>query len=174
MAVTFVVETGAGLPTATSYVAVATATQYVMDYIEDATDWTASSDDQKKRALNVATQFLDGKYRMLFKGTRTTEDQALCWPRYGVIDRDGYELDDDAVPAAVEHATVEVANYYINEGEAWPDVDNAGSVKSESIKIGEIAIAKEYAGSNAGSEIQTKVSSLLIDVVDSFLLLRRA
>lgn len=61
----------------------------------------------KEKALIWATRLLDNLLE--WYGTRKEDDQALRWPRYGVLDRDGDEYDYDTVPADIEKATAELA-----------------------------------------------------------------
>ena len=54
-----------------------------------------------------ATAFIDMRYGGRFKGVRSTAEQALLFPRYGISDNDGYVLEN--VPTAVKRATCEAA-----------------------------------------------------------------
>lgn len=71
--------------------------------------WTGT-DAAKEAALIRATQWLDGRYRSSFPGTRTNgREQALAWPRSGVVDEFGASIDSAAIPAEIMLATCEAA-----------------------------------------------------------------
>jgi hypothetical protein len=53
----------------------------------DVTAWASATTDQRNRALFTATQRLD---RERFLGARSTDTQALQWPRTGVRKPDTY------------------------------------------------------------------------------------
>lgn len=160
MAINFVVEDGTGLSDATSYISLADADQYVEDYVANASDWNSAVDDVKKQALNVASQFIDIQYVPL-QGVRIKEEQALNWPRSYVIDRDGYSVDSDIVPKRVEQAAVEVALYFITNGEVYSQLDSEGRLQAQRITIDVITIQKQWSGSNPQSALKSKVDGFL-------------
>jgi hypothetical protein len=55
----------------------------------------------------MATRGLDAQLRWM--GSAVSEAQALGWPRVGVIGRNGFELDSNAIPLEVQQATCEYA-----------------------------------------------------------------
>ena len=73
MAIQFVVETGAALSNATSYVSIAEYKQY---YENRGIDYTAVADATIQAKLNIATEYIDNNYT--FSGRIVDEDQALC------------------------------------------------------------------------------------------------
>ena len=106
-----VVETGAGLETAESFVSVADA-----DARHTAlgnTAWTGT-DAVKEAALRRATQYMEQAYRSSWKGTRVLRAQALSWPRYGAV-VDGYDLDSNYVPTEVANACADLALKALSE-----------------------------------------------------------
>ena len=74
---------------ANSYQTLADAQAIVDGMVQDAdvTAWAAATTDAKNRALYTATQRLD---RERFIGARSTDTQALQWPRTGVRKPDTY------------------------------------------------------------------------------------
>lgn len=101
----FIVEDGSGLSTATSYVSVADADSYATD--RNNTDWIALSNEAKQFSLINATDYIDNNYS--WNGTKYTKDQALQWPRSGATDVDGYAIDVDEIPIKVKNAVIEAA-----------------------------------------------------------------
>lgn len=91
--------------TANSYVTLAEAEAYMVGRLA-VTNWDAATDDEKNRSLKMATDELE-KYE--YKGIRTTQAQRLQWPRYDVLDRDGWAYDQDTVPRPIKEATYELA-----------------------------------------------------------------
>jgi hypothetical protein len=76
-----IVEDGSGLANAESYASVADATAYHASRGNAA--WALASTLNQEIALRNATDYLERKY--VFRGTRKTLQQALLWPRVGVI-----------------------------------------------------------------------------------------
>jgi hypothetical protein len=112
-----VVETGAGLSTAESYVSVADADAY-----HAARGNTAWADldtlEEKEPALRRATDYMLQVYRSRWKGTRMQATQALDWPRSGVytepfmhgaVGEYPYLVPDDEVPVEIARACAKLA-----------------------------------------------------------------
>lgn len=76
-----------------------------------ATVWTAATDATKEAALVWATQLLDDGIKWV--GVVTDLEQALAWPRSGIVDREGRLVDNDAIPSQVKDATAELARLLI-------------------------------------------------------------
>ena len=87
MAIT--IDATVGGASANSYLTLADAQALIDGMVEndDVTAWASATEDQKNRALYSATQRLD---RERFLGARSTDTQALQWPRTGVRKPDTY------------------------------------------------------------------------------------
>lgn len=112
-----------------SYATLAEANEYHVARLHNA-DWTDATDIVKEAALIWAARTLDAN--MYWNGRRTTEEQALDWPRYGVTDKDDYFIDDDIVPIEVKNAQSELAFLLIKEDRtvsADPSADNVSELK---------------------------------------------
>lgn len=80
---TILVEDGTVVASANSYVSVAYADSYFENLGQ--TLWTeTASDEAKESALIKGAQYLQQKYRLLWKGSRVNAFQSLDWPRRGV------------------------------------------------------------------------------------------
>lgn len=80
---TIIVEDGTVVDGANSYVSVAYADSYFENLGQ--TLWTeTASDEAKESALIKGAQYLQQKYRLLWKGSRVNAFQSLDWPRRGV------------------------------------------------------------------------------------------
>lgn len=79
---TIEVEDGTGKATAVSY---ATAAEFVAYHTARANVTIAEADtDQIEAALVKAADYMEQKYRMLWRGSRSTTTQRMSWPRRGV------------------------------------------------------------------------------------------
>ena len=112
----------------------------------------AGVDEEKQAALLKAVQYVDGHYRTRWKGARTNRLQALCWPRTGARDADGWAIDSDEIPQEVKDAVCEAALRAMT-GELAPDLERGGQVQSET--VGPISVT--YA---PGASATTKYSIL--------------
>jgi hypothetical protein len=122
VAIPFVVEDGTGLVDATSFI----STDYFDNYFNTRGNATvvAWAADRKQKNINIATAYLCSYYRDRFKGRRATKDQALEFPRYGVVlDGDGADsfmpgfgpitngfiVNSNEIPRVVKDAVCEMA-----------------------------------------------------------------
>lgn len=148
-----VVEDGTGLSTADAYISIADANTYIAAYKSDVTAWDLASVADKEVAARQATLWLDGKF--VWRGTRSSEAQALLWPRYAAYDDDGYLL--DAVPEKLVQATAEVMYLIINGETITETVSRGTQVISE--KVGDIEV--EYSPGAGQQPVFPEVMRLL-------------
>ena len=85
MPITLIKEDGTGKADANAYAAVADGDAYHAGHLY-ASAWTAATADQKAVALVMASRLIDAEYQ--FGGVKTTDSQALLWPRYRCVDPD--------------------------------------------------------------------------------------
>lgn len=143
---TFVVEDGTGLATATSYVSLADAELYVADFHPTDSNWSGASDANKQLALMKATQYLDMVYGMRWKGQRSQTDQALDWPKFDVYDSDDLLIEHDVVPIKITHATLEIALRVLAGDSLLAPVGTGDQRLTEkSVKVGSIAVSSKFA-----------------------------
>uniref|UniRef100_A0A6M3LG78 Putative tail protein n=1 Tax=viral metagenome TaxID=1070528 RepID=A0A6M3LG78_9ZZZZ len=110
MALVMTVEYGDGSATANSYCALATADDYHDSRLHVA-DWSSAVTATKEAALVWSTRLMDDL--LAWNGWKYTETQALEWPRDGVYDKSGYEIDVDEIPTFLQNATAEFARTLI-------------------------------------------------------------
>jgi hypothetical protein len=149
MAVT--IDATVGGANANSYLTLAAAQAIVDGFIQDddVIAWASATTDQKNRALFTATQRLD---RERFLGARSTDTQALQWPRTGVRRPDTYintyavgfpfrittdYFDDNEIPVQVQYAEVVLAVYLNNNTDA---LGLSGLEDYKNVKIGSIDV----------------------------------
>ena len=123
----------AGAATANSYASVAEADAYLA-VRGDTSTWTALTPGEKESKLQWSAIYID---TLTFKGTRSTSTQALQWPRIGVWDRDGFEV--DGIPQALKNAQAEMAFQLIAND--W--TQGLGPVSNETLSVGSISLGRE-------------------------------
>lgn len=133
---TFTVEDGTGLADANAYVSVADADSYFS--LRGNAVWTGS-DAVKQAAIVQATDYLDATYR--WKGAIESLTQALSFPRIGIYDPQGRDI-DSIVPQKVKDACCELAVVALS-GALLGNTSNSDYVTRE--KVGEIEV--EYSAS---------------------------
>lgn len=126
--------------------------------------WTGT-DALKEAAIRRATAFLSSAFS--WQGLRTHgRDQALAWPRSGVVDREGYGIVSDTIPIEIRQALAEIAlRELVTPGSMTPDFAANELAKRE--KVGEIEI--EYALANLTAEAARPVLLVVKDLVGQFM-----
>lgn len=170
------VETGAGILGADSYVATADCVQYAT-----ARGLDFASDDLGDAALRRATSYIDNTYRVQFPGYRTfRRAQALEWPRtnayytyaeprgdtpYFVDPRMLYPFDligANTIPPEIIAATCEAAvREYAEPGALLPDLERGGLINSLKASSVEIRYAGGAPGQTAFQAIEAALSGLI-------------
>lgn len=154
---TLIVEDGTGLSTAESFCSIADATSYHAKYGNEA--WLSQPDSEREIHLRRATQFLEAEFRGRWKGIRVKTEQALAWPRYDVCDEDEAWVSSSAVPVQVRDATAILALISATET-LVPDLE-AGAVKRERVKVGDIEEETEYVGAKRERKSYTLAEQML-------------
>jgi hypothetical protein len=126
-----VIDATPGSPTANSFATIAEGNAYHEGHMTpDA--WTDASTDEKSRALVTATRLLT--YHLDWIGRASTSEQALAWPRYAALTRNGYLFASDVVPQAVKDATIELARLLL-EGAVTVTVNDLDELKAGPISL---------------------------------------
>ena len=126
-----VTETGAGLADAESYASVDAADAY---HEGRNIGWLDLALPEKEAALRLATDYLHQRFTGAWQGLRVRVDQALDWPRSGVI-VDGIEQRYTVLPVQLVRATCEMA---LKAASQPLTTDETAAVKSE--KVGPIEV----------------------------------
>lgn len=162
MAITIIIEDGSGVVSANSYTTVSGCDAYLERYGE--ASWASSSitTTMKQNALLKAMKYLD---YLPWKGKRVSSDQALSWPRSGVVNADGYDVDEDVVPQEVIAAQCELALRSLPSSSTalQPDLIRGGLESSNSIG----AIVVKYLPSAPARPTITVVDDLLRGLIKS-------
>lgn len=134
MAISFVVEDGTGKSNASSYESVGGADDFV-GLNKHETAWSSATNAQKENALMRASIILDDN--MVWFGSMAVSNQALQWPRLGVSDRYGNEIDSKTIPTWLKHATAELARHlHSDDRDADPDTLGFSSMSVRGLSIG--------------------------------------
>lgn len=134
------VETGAGVASAASYAAVATADTYWSERAHNAlaATWAAATAPNKEGALREATDYLDASFGQYYRGKRAGRVQGLEWPRSDALDDSDVPL--PGLPFELVKATCELAARALSARLA-KDQDRGGMVKRVRV---EGAVEKEW------------------------------
>lgn len=125
MAVIFIVEDGSIITDANSYCTV----EYFIQYWENrGRDFTKHPVPTIETLLIRATEKIDQNYN--WQGTPYNTEQPLEWPRCGMYDSKGNDIDCDVIPDELKNACAAMAAYICDNGD--PD-DNEDGIKSKSI-----------------------------------------
>lgn len=138
MAVTIIVETGAGIADANSYVSIADITEWALTNPHDST-WASLIDANKNGYAAMACRILNEQ--MDWAGWQTDADQSLDLPRSGLTDKNGNSVDDDEIPDAVKNAQSELARL-LAISDRTGDADTAGF---KEIGVGSIKLVVDSA-----------------------------
>jgi hypothetical protein len=156
--ISFAVEDGTGLSGSTSYVSVEEADNIAVLNIHNSDEWLELPLEKKRNLLMYTTLVLDS--RTTWRGIRTTDVQALAWPRTGVVDNYKNTLSPTAIPYNLRVAVVELAKHTLTEDRLskW----QPESIVSE-IKVDTIAVKFANAGDVAMG--QYKVPEIVTDLL---------
>ena len=127
-----VVNATAGAKTANSHTTLAEADTYHEGHSQGAL-WAAATEDKQNRALVTATRQINAWFE--WDGDVAFADQALLWPRIGVIGRTGYLLDSTTIPPVIRDATSELARSRLTDAGPTDDADDIHRLKAGPVDI---------------------------------------
>lgn len=135
-----------------------------------AAEWTAANTAAREAALIAATQILEQEEWTGYK-VHNLADNALSWPRSGVLNRDGQAYPSDSVPAAIQYATAELAALILagDVGGAGEAAAGASSSEVSAIKVGEIELKYDTAVAAATSGYESGHSSAVDLLIKPFI-----
>lgn len=109
MSIELIIEDGSIVENANSYIDMDFADSFHNTHGNE--NWlNIESEIDKKRRLIRAAFYIDNKYKSRFKGTKTSVDQYLEWPRINVI-IDDFQFENNKIPLLLKQAQAEAANY---------------------------------------------------------------
>ncbi len=166
MAIELILENGSGVENANTYADLAFCNTYHANLGNDGWDGT---DEEKKQAILRAMAWME---TLSWAGVKLDIDNALEWPREGVVTPNGYDFPEDSVPWQVQDAVCEGALVEIVAKNALrPELSRGGAIKSQRV---EGAVSVEYfAGAPSGVKY-TAINKLLLPYLKSVTQVRRA
>jgi hypothetical protein len=117
-----------------SLITVARADEIINERSGDLSDWTGASQQEKERDLISATRLLSQRR---YKGYKTSNTQALPFPRIGICDEDDILYNSALIPKPVEYATAELA-FVLRRDPTL--LDDTGLENFDSISTGDTSI----------------------------------
>lgn len=153
--------------TAKSATAVAYDTAANADAYFDArgiTAWTGT-DTAKEQALIKGADYLERRYAGRWLGVKTTQAQALAWPRGWLNDLDGYPVDADTIPENIKRANFEAALLILGGTDLEPVLTRGNAVTKKRVKAGPVETETEYLAGASARDIVTKIDGLLTGFV---------
>ena len=161
-----IVEDGTGIAGADSYADRAFIDTYWLNrpQSDNAATWAAADDATKDGAAREATGFIDATYGPHYRGTRTSYDQGLLWPRDGATDDDGSDL--PALPAELQRGVAELAARAL-VGTLAEDSPRGGQIKSKSEQVGPIKESIEYVSGAPAATTYGILDGMLDPILDS-------
>lgn len=137
-----VVEDGTGKADGEVLISVDDADAYFL--ARGVTEWTGT-DTAKEAALRRGWEWIETRFLGTWKGAKSFTGQALEWPRTGVIDANGEELDGDAIPVRLARANAEAALIFLGGTDPLAPA-TGGAVKRLMVKAGPVEKETEYEG----------------------------
>lgn len=128
-----IVETGAGVPSADSWVSLANAATHFTNY---GGFWTGE-DAAKEAALRRAALWLSTAIR--WNGAKAYAGNILAWPRTGTADCDASEIAGNVIPQAVIMAQLAAASAELQSpGILTPSITPGAQTKREKVDVIEV------------------------------------
>jgi hypothetical protein len=139
---TFIVEDGTGVDDANALITLA---EYRAHFTDRGVDTSAQDDATVQAAIVVATDYIEQRWESCLLGQREHDNQCVSFPRDGICDYAGEEL-DGVVPKQVKRAVIEYARIAISQSLLQtPTVDESGkAVKRTREKVGPIETETEF------------------------------
>lgn len=133
MAITLVVETGAGIAGANTYYSLASANSYFQS--RGVTTWEDADSADKQVSLIKATSYME---TLPWIGLKTYSTNPLDWPRRNVVDKNGYYVSATAIPLQIKQGQAEVALRYLTGSDPLPDLADSGQIVRERVDVIEV------------------------------------
>ena len=156
MAFTFVVEDGTGLSTATSYMTLTEANDYIVQNIHAYETWECLDPTTQEYIIAWASRYMDQRAR--WNGYKTVEDSGLRWPRTGACDIDGNAIDANEVPRQLKEAAAELATYLMETD--LSRIRDTDGLERLRVDVIEIYFNKDYRLPSVPSSINLILSGL--------------
>jgi hypothetical protein len=145
-----------GSPAANSYLADLEEAWSLIEVLPAAEAWeNADGPEAQVRALVAATDRLDQER---FRGARASAEQALQWPRAGVVDPDGFAVGASEIPRRLQRAQAWLA-LEIVRGTVQVETPIGGDLEQfDAVKVGPLEVKVRAAGGRDASALPPHVA----------------
>jgi hypothetical protein len=132
-------DTTVGGANADSYASLVEADAYVANNrpTGDSDPWVDLEEAQREAALRMAAQYLDAAFP--WTGSAVDAVQAMCWPRSGMLSRNGFAIATTTIPNELKKAQCEYARQLSAEDPT--ESDSAKAANLESVKAGSVELS---------------------------------
>jgi hypothetical protein len=117
-------------------------------------NWFELDQSQKESYLMMSTRSISA---LCWTGQATSPDQALAWPRVGMVSTTGYPIPDNVIPKEIKYMTMELAFRTYSEGSTGSS--STGDQGLKRVKAGSVEV--EYF--NPG-DVETTFSLVPTDI----------
>ena len=145
MAITLIVEDGSIVAGANSYVSLANANTYLVNwYGITGSAWDSANSDQQTSALFYGAYALDRLFgRRYLSILPPASTQSLLWPRYTFMDKNYRLIGNTQIPSCLADAQCELAMLYLQGTSLFPNESDNRLFKSFSLDAG-VKVNKTY------------------------------
>jgi hypothetical protein len=158
-----IVETGANVAGANSYIDLTYANTYHSTYGN--TDWDTSGGTDYTTAIIVACQALDAYFGPKYESAIPVgSTQPLLWPRLIFWDKFGRIRQTGTIPTELKNAQAEFALLYANGTDLFPQLNPESNLVDKIEKVGELMTRSFYSKATPVSNFR-KVDLILAPIL---------
>jgi len=158
-----VVETGAVVSGANTFIDVAYVDSYCDLVGSDRSTWDSITTEQREAAIVRAARHHEARYGQEYYGYRKQKNQPMSWPRHNVPGLDGHLVASDTVPDRVKWAQAELALRTAGGTLLLVDVspESTASLTMKKRKVGDLETEDRYESSSSNQVQYRYVDELL-------------
>lgn len=162
---TFIVETGAGIAGANSYVSTSTIDIYWKSrpHMAYSAAWAAAATSIKQGAAVEATDYLDATFGQYYRGNRMGNIQGRLFPRSNATDNSGFLI--EGIPDELIRAACELAGRAIS-AQLSSDDARGGMIKRKREKLEGLEEETEYADFAPTETRYGVIDKMLAEILD--------
>lgn len=158
---TLIIEDGSGVDGANAFF----DTPYVDAYNDNhdqVAEWAAGSGDDKQKWIRQGTAYIARQYASRWPGVRAYQDQSLPWPRYGVVDSDGYAVSSSSIPTGILEACAEASVKAASGALFLTDEASGSNLQSETLTLDVLTLSSVFVGSKGNQTRFVSIDQILM------------
>jgi hypothetical protein len=158
---TLIIEDGSGVDGANAFF----DTPYVDAYNDNhdqVTEWAAGSVDDKQKWIRQGTAYVARQYASRWPGVRAYQNQSLPWPRYGVVDSDGYAVSSSSIPVGILEACAEASVKAASGALFLTDEAGGSNLQSETLTLDVLTLSSVFVGSKGNQTRFVSIDQILM------------